>query len=326
MPKPSMTGAAPSAAWDPIPWIYNPQPIARLEIIRIACPLAVLGFLSGRIVHAEDWLSSNGFHAPYMAGDWRQALPFSPVLPPWAAWLVVAAVVVSGLALAAGAWTRRSACVFAALTTFTALADRSAAMTVAKLAPVIAIALAASPAGARWSVDAWRRARREPGWTPPTRVAGGAVRFFQVLLPVFYFSSGIAKSGLGHGKAHGEWLDHSLVLWTQLHDSYQTWVSWFLANHVPAIGWTVLQWITLVFEIGAPLWFSIKWTRPIALAWAISMHFMIGIMFGPVLWFGLLMIGLLVGAYAPVAWIEWILTPSRWRRRGAAPEGVAPTT
>jgi uncharacterized membrane protein YphA (DoxX/SURF4 family) len=315
-PKPSMTGPAPSAAWDPVfwfGWIWKPQPIVRLELLRILLPVAILTFMSGRIAHADDWLSDAGFQVPYMPGDWRQ--PFDlHVLPVWAAWSVVIALVVSGIMTSLGAFTRISTGVFAAILLYVALADRFSAFTVSKLSPVLVFALSMSPAGTRWSIDAWRRRRREPAWRPPTLVSGGCVRFFQILLPVFYFSSGIWK-------ARGDWWANydPLVLWAQLHDSYQTPISWWLANHSPGFAWTVLQWITLVFEIGAPLWYALPWTRPVALGWAVSMHLMIGLMFGPVLGFGLLMITLNVASYAPAAWLERALTPSAWRRAAPAP-------
>ena len=127
-------------------------------------------------------------------------------------------------------------------------------------------------------------------------MSGGCVSFFQVLLPVFYFSSGVAK-------AKGDWLEHRYLLWTQLHDSYQTAVSWLLANHLPPWMWTVIQGVVLIFEVGAPLWFGLGWTRPFALAFGLGMHLMIGLMFGPVIWFSLLMITLLLASYAPERWL-----------------------
>ncbi|HEX7836276.1 MAG TPA: HTTM domain-containing protein [Kofleriaceae bacterium] len=273
---------------------FGPRPIARLAALRILAPLAILGFMSSRVLHADDWLSVVGFRVPE-GSDWRQPLSL-PALPVWLAWSVAAALVVAGLATAAGAITRWSAAGFAVLLAYVALADRLAAFTVSKLAPVIALALCLSPSGARYSVDAWRRARRDPAAPRPTLVSGGCVSFFQVLLPVFYFASGIAK-------AKGDWLEHPLVLWTQLHDSYQTPVSWFLANHLPLWMWTVSQGAVLVFEVGAPLWFGLRWTRPFALAFGLGMHLLIGLMFGPVIWFALLMIALLVGSYAPERWL-----------------------
>jgi uncharacterized membrane protein YphA (DoxX/SURF4 family) len=302
-----MTGPPPSDVWD-LAWVFEPQPIARLELLRILLPLAILGFLSGRMAHADDWLSDAGFQVPYMAGDWRQPLPIHGI-PVWAAWSVCAILVVSGLMTSLGAFTRWASGVFAATLAYVAMSDRFSSFTVSKLSPILILAICVSPAGARWSIDAWLKKRRAPGAPMPTRVTGGCVRFFQILLPVFYLSSGAWK-------ARGDWLAHydPLVLWTQLHDSYQTWFSWFLANHMPVFAWTALQWVTLVFETGAPLWYAWPRARPFALAWAVSMHAMIGLMFGPVLWFGLLMIILNVACYAPIAWIERALdvTIGRW--------------
>ena len=270
--------------------VFEPQPIVRLELVRIFAPLAILGFLSTRLVHADDWLSTAGFHPPALAGDWRQPASL-PLLSPGLAWVFAAALALAALATAAGLVTRISATALALLLGYATLADRLEAFTVSKLGTVIAVALALSPAGARYSVDAWRR-RREP---PPTACSGGNVRFFQILVPAFYFSSGLCK-------ASGDWLAERYVLWSHVHDSYQTPVSWFVANHLPPAAWTVMQATTLAFELGAPLWFGLRWTRPYALAYGLAMHALIGLMFGPVLWFALLMIVLLVAGYAPIAW------------------------
>jgi uncharacterized membrane protein YphA (DoxX/SURF4 family) len=281
---------------DTVQATFAPQPIVRLETVRILAPLAILGFMSMRVIHADDWLSTIGFRVPELANDYRQPAHLA-ALPPSVAWAVAIVLVVAWLATVAGALTRISSGVFAALLVYVALADRLSAFTVSKIAPVIALALCLTPSGSRWSVDAWLRRRRDPKWTPPTHVSGGCVRFFQFFLPVFYCSSGYLK-------ATGAWLEHPYVLFTHLHDSYQTPVSWFLANHLPQIGWTILQGITLLFEVFAPLWFLLKWTRPYAFAWALSMHAMIGMMFGPVAWFSLLMMSLLVASYAPVTLLD----------------------
>jgi uncharacterized membrane protein YphA (DoxX/SURF4 family) len=297
--------APPAAGFDrAIEQVFEPQPIVRLEVIRIAAPLAILGFMAARIAHPGDWLADTGFRVPDLDGAWQQPA-FLPPLPLWAAYLVCAGLVASGLATAAGAATRVASACFAVLLVYVALADRLSAFTVSKLAPVVALALCLSPAGARYSVDAWWRRRRKPGAPLPTLVSWGCVRFFQVLLPVFYMSSGFLK-------AKGDWLTEPYVLWTHLHTSYQTPVSWFLANHVPPAGWTVMQATTLLFEALAPLWFAVRLTRPFALAYGVAMHAMIGLMFGPVIWFSTLMIVLLVGSYAPAPWLERALA---WRPR-----------
>jgi uncharacterized membrane protein YphA (DoxX/SURF4 family) len=290
---------------DTLQSIWKPQPIVRLEVVRILAPLAILGFMSSRVLHAEDWLSTAGFHMPSLDADWRQPASL-PALVPGVAWVVCVLLVLSGLATAAGAFTRWASGVFFVLLVYVALADRLAAFTVSKISPVIAFALCVTPSGARWSVDAWRRRRRDPAWNPPTHVSGGCVRFFQLMLPVFYCSSGICK-------ASGDWLSHPYVLWTQLHDSYQTPVSWLLANHLPPFAWTAMQATTLAFEALAPVWFALRWTRPYAFLYGMAMHALIGMMFGPVAWFSLLMMSLLLAGYAPAT----LLDPSLVRVRGA---------
>jgi hypothetical protein len=271
-------------------WLSAPQPIERLALLRILLPLAILGFLSSRLVHADHWLSPVGFHVPDLGGDWRQPL-YLPQIPTWAAWGVAVAIMLAGLCLAAGLASQLAAAVFALLVAYVTLADRLEAFTVTKLAPVLTVALFLSPCGARYGVDAWRRRRRNPEVQVPTQVAGGTVRFFQIFLVVMYSASGIAK-------ARGDWLT-TQVLWTHLHDQYQTQVSWVSMNVLPAWCWWAFQGLVLTFEVGAPLWFALPWTRRPALVVGLGMHAMIGLMFGPVVWFALLMGSTLVACYLP---------------------------
>ena len=302
-----------------------PQPVERLATIRILAPLAILGFLSSRIAEAPEWIGDAGFSVPDLgdAADYHQPL-YIPPLSPTLAWIVAALVVVAGLAVSAGFRTRVACFAFGALLFYVALADRLAAFTVSKLGPCVVTALAFTACGARYSADAWLARRRALAGTKKkkkararlekelddekvTLVPGGEVLFFQALLCFFYCGSGIAK-------ARGDWLKHPYVLWTHLHDSYQTTIAWVIANHTPAWGWTVLQAVTLAYEVLAPIWFLWKRSRPIALAWGLAMHLMIGLMFGPVIWFSLLMMSLLLGSFAAETWLARALAPlvRRW--------------
>jgi hypothetical protein len=285
-------------------WLDAPQPVLRLELVRILAPLAILGFMTSRISYADEWLGDGGFRVPELAtADYRQPF-YLPTLPSWAAWAVASVLVVSGLALAAGYRARRAALVFAAAAVFVALSDRLAAFSVSKMTPMVAIALAVSPCGRRFSIDAFLRKRRDPTVKLPKDVSSGSVRFFQVLLPVIYSASGIAK-------ARGDWLSHDHVLWTHLHDSYQTAVTVFVANTLPAGGWTLLQGVVLAFEAGAPIWFAWSRSRVPALVVGVGMHTGIGLMFGPVRWFALLMATLLVASFMP----GWLLRRAARRAR-----------
>ena len=275
-----------------------PQPVERLEFIRLLAPLAILGFLMSRFVHVEHWLTDVGFVVPPRAvADYRQPL-YIPPIPAWLAAVVAAATITSGLATSLGYRTRWASGVFAALLAYLALADRLEAFTVNKLGTAVAIALFASPSGARFSIDAWRREKkRTQDESPVTHVSWGSVRFFQVLLSFMYLASGIAK-------AKGGWLSDPNVIWSHLHDSYQTTFTYFLASSVPAAGFTLFQFLTLAYELGAPLWFGVRRLRPLGLTFGLGMHASIGLMFGPVVWFSLLMMVLLFGSFAPLGWLK----------------------
>jgi uncharacterized membrane protein YphA (DoxX/SURF4 family) len=277
-------------------WLEEPVPVLRLEIVRMAAPLAILGFMSGRLAHADEWIGDAGFRVPDLGGDWRQPV-FVPALPSSVAWAIAVTMIASGLACSVGYLTRWSAIVFASTLLFVAISDRLAAFTVSKLSPAVILAVAAGPAGTRLGIDVWLRRRR--GGDPPERMQSiGSVRFLQLLLVTIYSASGIAK-------ARGDWLSRPLVLWSHLHDSYQTALSFALASALPGWSWTLMQGLVLAFEALAPLWFGLSRTRTYALIFGLGMHAMIGLCFGPVLWFALLMMTLLVAGYLP----ERLLVP-----------------
>ncbi|MGK3999392.1 HTTM domain-containing protein [Sorangium sp. So ce1024] len=287
-------------------WVSAPVPALRLEIIRVLAPLVILGFMSGRLVHADEWLGDAGFRVPDLGSDdWRQPL-YIPPLPGWAAWGAAAAMVVSGLMVSAGVAVRWSAAVFAACLCHAALADRLAAFTVSKLGPVVILALAFSPCDRRFTLGG--RARGDRGG--PSLVDGGALRFLQALLITMYTASGLHK-------LRGDWLTHPHVLWTHLHDSYQTAVSWALGNVLPPFAWTALQAVVLVFEALALPWFAWRRTRTLALCTGLAMHAMIGLMFGPVRWFSLLMMTLLLGCFLPEPALDRLDRALRSLSRGA---------
>ncbi|HEX3695092.1 MAG TPA: HTTM domain-containing protein [Polyangia bacterium] len=319
------TGLAPAASRPTVPtvetliprirgWLTAPQPIERLALLRIFLPLAILGFLSSRLVHADYWLTAVGFQIPDLGGDWRQPL-YLPPAPVWAAWTLAAVITTSGLCLAAGLASQPAAAIFALGVAYVTLADRLEAFTVTKLAPILILALFFAPCGARYGVDGWWRRRRNPGAKIPTHVAGGTIRFFQIFLVTMYSASGIAK-------ARGDWLTKQ-VLWTHLHDQYQTRVAWLITHLLPGWMWWALQGLVLTFEAGAPIWFALPWTRRPALVVGLGMHAMIGLMFGPVVWFALLMATILLASFLPEPLLLRLWAPLRRWSRPTGPAGVA---
>jgi hypothetical protein len=285
-----VNGATPKDAFT------SPQPIERLEFVRSLAPLAILGFLSSRLVYVQYWITDVGFVVPQQAaGDYRQPL-YIPPAPVWLAVMVALATIVSGVATSVGYRPRWSSGIFAVLLAYLALADRLEAFTVNKLGTVIALALFATPTGARYGIEALLRRRQQPEALEPTHVTWGNIRFFQALLVFMYLGSGIAK-------VRGGWLTNPHVIWSHLHDSYQTAFTYFMVRTVPAFGWSAFQYLTLAYEVGAPLWFAMRRTRVPALVVGLGMHATIGLMFGPVVWFSLLMSVLLLSSFAPLPWL-----------------------
>jgi hypothetical protein len=291
-------------------WIEEPVPVLRMELFRIFGPLFILGFMSRRFAYADEWVGDAGFRVPPLIGDWRQPL-YIPALPAWAAWSLAITMVVAGLSVSLGIRTRASALVFATTLVFVALSDRLAAFTVSKLAPVLMLAVAVGPSGTRLGVDAWRK-RRAGGKKPRKLRSIGPVHFLQLFLPIFYSSSGIAK-------ARGDWLTTPHLLWTHLHDTYQTSVSFFIASMTPGWAFNLLQGMVLAFEVGAPVWFAMRKTRTYAFLFGMGLHLMIALMFGPVVWFGCLMMSVLASAYMPDTWfapLEQLATWVEGKKRG----------
>jgi hypothetical protein len=266
-------------------WLERPQRVLRLEILRIVGPIAIVGFMSDRLAHAPEWISNAGFRMDG-SGDWH-APTFLRGLPPDMAWVLAGMMVASAIATSAGYRTRVSALLFASTLFAVGLLDHLTSFTVTKIGPVLMLVVALSGAGRVLGVDALRAARR------PKRVRPlSGVRFLQLFLVVFYCASGIAK-------AEGDWLRQPLVMWSHLHDSYQTSVSLGLASHLPGWLWTPMQGLVLAFEALAPLWFALRRTRNFALGFALAMHVGIALMFGPVVWFAILMIAVLLTAFLP---------------------------
>ncbi len=264
--------------------------------MRIAAPLAILGFMSGRLAHADEWLGDAGFRVPDLGGDWRQPL-YVPALPSALAWAVAIAMVASGLACSLGYKTRPSALVFAATLAFVAVSDRLAAFTVSKMSPAVVLAIAAGPAGTRLGLDARTRARR--GGPPPrTLLPMGSVRFLQLLPVTIYSASGIAK-------ARGDWLSVPLVLVVapprQLPDDDLRSRS---RRRSPAGAGRSCRGSCWPSRCSRRSGSVCAQTRTYALVFGLGMHAMIGLCFGPVLWFALLMMTLLVGGYLPERFLE----------------------
>ncbi len=127
-----------------------------------------------------------------------------------------------------------------------------------------------------------------PGYTTNERgekvVTWAVIGVFQAMLVIIYFAAGWTKA------FQGEWLKSDLCLWNIVQGYHRTDEAAFLLRHLPVWMWTVMQHSTLVFELGAPLWFCLRWTRPFAVLFGISLHISIAFLMERLFFFGAVML------------------------------------
>lgn len=133
------------------------------------------------------------------------------------------------------------------------------------------------------------------------------VRLVQGTLLCQYLAAGIAKA---FGK--GDWLKYTDVLYTQVQGIFRTdFAAWCLRT-LPLWAWTVIQWISLLFELEAPVLFCVRKLRPFAFVIGIGMHLMIALMMKNLIFFSAQM----------WAFYALFVTPEQWRWVGSKLGGV----
>ncbi len=113
------------------------------------------------------------------------------------------------------------------------------------------------PCGAAWSIDRWRLGKSAPAfiWPWPLRLL-----FLQLVL--IYFANGVHKV-LGAQWRAGDSLHYVLA--------DVTLTRWPFVR-LPMAATRPLTWLILAWEVGFPLWVSLRWTRPVALWLGVAFH------------------------------------------------------
>ncbi len=104
----------------------------------------------------------------------------------------------------------------------------------------------------------------------------------------------------------GDWLTHGDVLYTQVQGIFRTEVAAWMLRTLPVWAWTAMQWAALLFELEAPVLFTVRKLRPIAFVLGMGMHLMIALTMNHLIQF------------ACVMWSFYALfiTSDEWRRIG----------
>jgi hypothetical protein len=129
-------------------------------------------------------------------------------------------------------------------------------------------------------------------------VSAATVRAIQATLIVQYFAAGVSKC------YPGDWLRYGDVLWTQIQGVHRTDLAAWLLRTLPMWAWTAQQYLAVGFELLAPVLFTVRRFRPVALIVGIGFHLVIALTMHNLIFFSAQM------------WTFYALfvTPEQWRK------------
>ncbi len=151
--------------------------------------------------------------------------------------------------------------------------DPAASYTPNHLFIVTLVVLCAAPRGCYWTVDR----------VPIRSVSVWPVRILQATLVIAYVGSGLCK-------LRGDWMSNSHTLRTFALGFYRTDAAAWLLRHLPTEAWTLMQSLSLAFELLAPLLFAVRRFRGLGFVWGVGMHMGIALVMDEFGWFALQMI------------------------------------
>ncbi len=227
-----------------------------LRVFEILFTSSYLLWMGRCVMTWQEWLTGSGFHlTDTELTAMGYPAPFE-LLSGWGVLWLAAGIGFAGLAHIRN-WGRRLALLaLFASAVYVQGVDLMAAFSLNKLYVAIYGILLITPGFSR---DAG---------TGRLRVSALAVRVIQATLILQYFASGLAKT------FRGDWLKYSDVLYTQVQGVYRTDAAAWLLRVLPVSSWTGMQWMTLLFELEAPVLLCVRKLRFIALLIGISLHVM----------------------------------------------------
>jgi hypothetical protein len=121
----------------------------------------------------------------------------------------------------------------------------------------------------------------------------------QATVVIIYCASGYTKA------FQGDWLESNRCLWNIIQGYHRTDFAALLLRNTEQWMWTVMQHATLAFELGAPLWFALRWTRLGAVLFGIGLHVMIMLLMHRLYFFSLTMLAF-YPLFIPEAWLRCV--------------------
>jgi hypothetical protein len=243
----------------------RPVDIAWLAAYRVVFGLAMAVSMERFLAYGwvEELLVAPRFRFHYWGFAWVAPLAGGSMR------LLVWALVVLGLAVAAGLAFRVTAPLLAAGLTYIQLLDVSTYLNHYYLAGLLAWLFAVSPANRVWSVDALLRDRLASTRRAPT-VAAAWLYLFRLQVGVVYVGAGLAK-------AQGDWLLHGqpLGIWLGARTSLPVLGKLFTLDGVPL----AMSWFGFFFDATIVAWLMWPRSRPWAYAVVVVFHVLTRLLF-----------------------------------------------
>lgn len=257
---------------------FGPTDPVRLDLFTRCLTLVLFVYTLDRSLTPYEWLTARGFHVSAENELVFLPTPF-PLLPEVLVlpFLVIYLGCILGVVL--GWQARKLLPVVLACLIYVSFADPDAAFSLNKIfVASITILLLRPP-----------RKRAEGV------LGGGAVesawvlRALQAQIIIHYFMAGVCKvfhgdwlvdGGLIVGGDWSHWAGPSQwfagrqddVLWTHVVGVYRTEFAAWLLSVLPKWAWTWMQQSALIFELAAPLLFTVRRLRPVGIFWGVGFH------------------------------------------------------
>lgn len=273
-----------SAVWDRF-W-FTPQDPATLGVIRICVGLLLAYSQLVWALNSEDFFGATSWlNASAVSAIRNDSYAWSPLWwiddSPMLLGLTHALATISALCLAAGLFTRTSACLSFVFVVSYANRNPAALYGFDQVVGFLSLYLAIGPAGACLSVDDLLTLPRDRHGDQPSIGANVALRLMQSHLCLLYLFAGLAKL-----KGITWW--NGFAMWgTVANLEYQTVDLTWLATWPLLIN--VLTQVTVFWEVSYCVLIWNRHSRPLMQALAVPVHLGIAICFG-MLTFGLSML------------------------------------
>ena len=266
--------------------LFGPIPAIRLRAFEISFSIAFLFYFLSRFTGYREWLCGEGFQFSPEVNLSYMIAPFAP-LQPWAAWVLAGATSVATILTVAGCYKRLALIALFLVAVYIQDVNAAAAFALNKLFIVGFLLLVLSPAvqdGSAKIASAW------------------SFRILQATILLQLFYAGACKV------LHGDWLQHSDVIWSHAQGLYRTEFAALILRTLPMWGWTAFQWGALLFELVGPILILFHRTRWIGLLGAV----------GFVLFIATTMNDLVHFMAQIAAFLTLFISAERWRVMGTA--------